>query len=99
MSKLRTATTPPMPEAISWARSASAEESTSPRSWAVPPTTVTVIFIAPASHDHRDAQRPPWEADPVDIFQAGIADVGDAAPLFASYREFYGERYGVEVPI
>jgi ribosomal protein S18 acetylase RimI-like enzyme len=32
----------------------------------------------------------------VDIFQAEIADVGDAAPLFAAYREFYGEPYDVE---
>ena len=32
----------------------------------------------------------------MDIFQAGIADVGDAAPLFAAYREFYGEPFDVE---
>jgi ribosomal protein S18 acetylase RimI-like enzyme len=32
----------------------------------------------------------------VDIFQAEIADVGDAAPLFAAYREFYGEPHDVE---
>jgi ribosomal protein S18 acetylase RimI-like enzyme len=32
----------------------------------------------------------------VDILQAGIADVGDAAPMFASYREFYGEPHDIE---
>jgi len=32
----------------------------------------------------------------VDIFKAGIADVGDAAPLFAAYREFYGEPHDLE---
>jgi ribosomal protein S18 acetylase RimI-like enzyme len=32
----------------------------------------------------------------VDVFQAGIADVGEAAPLFAAYREFYGEPHDVE---
>ena len=29
----------------------------------------------------------------MDIFRAGIADVADAAPLFAAYREFYGEPH------
>ena len=32
----------------------------------------------------------------MDIFQAGIADVADAAPLFAAYREFYGEPLDLE---
>ena len=32
----------------------------------------------------------------MDITQAGIADVGDAAPLFAAYREFYGEPHDLE---
>lgn len=29
----------------------------------------------------------------MDIFKAGIPDVGYAAPLFAAYREFYGEAH------
>lgn len=32
----------------------------------------------------------------MDIFKAGIADVGAAAPLFAAYREFYGEPFDLE---
>lgn len=32
----------------------------------------------------------------MDIFRAGIADVGEAAPLFAAYREFYGEPHDLE---
>jgi ribosomal protein S18 acetylase RimI-like enzyme len=32
----------------------------------------------------------------VDIFRAGAADVGDAAPLFAAYREFYGQPLDIE---
>ena len=32
----------------------------------------------------------------MDIHQAGIADVGDAAPLFAAYREFYGEPHDLQ---
>jgi ribosomal protein S18 acetylase RimI-like enzyme len=32
----------------------------------------------------------------VDIYQAGAADVGEAAPLFAAYREFYGEPHDIE---
>jgi ribosomal protein S18 acetylase RimI-like enzyme len=42
------------------------------------------------------ASKATWEADRVDIIQAGIADVGDAAPLFATYREFYGEPHDLE---
>lgn len=32
----------------------------------------------------------------MDIMQAGLDDIADAAPLFASYREFYGRPYDVE---
>jgi ribosomal protein S18 acetylase RimI-like enzyme len=32
----------------------------------------------------------------VDIFLAGVADVADAAPLFAAYREFYGQPHDLE---
>ena len=32
----------------------------------------------------------------MDIFRAGIADLGEAAPLFTAYREFYGEAHDLE---
>lgn len=32
----------------------------------------------------------------MDIHQAGVADIGDAAPLFAAYREYYGEPRDIE---
>ena len=32
----------------------------------------------------------------MDILRAGIADVASAAPLFAAYREFYGEPHDLE---
>lgn len=32
----------------------------------------------------------------MDVIRAGIADVEVAAPLFAAYREFYGEPHDVE---
>ena len=32
----------------------------------------------------------------MDVIRAGIDDVDAAAPLFASYREFYGRPYDVE---
>ena len=32
----------------------------------------------------------------MDIFRAGVADIPDAAPLFAAYREFYGEPHDLE---
>ena len=37
-----------------------------------------------------------WQAGSVDILRAGIADVASAAPLFAQYREFYGEPHDLE---
>ncbi len=32
----------------------------------------------------------------MDVIRAGIADVDAAAPLFAAYREFYGEPHDLE---
>ena len=32
----------------------------------------------------------------MDVTRAEIADVGEAAPLFAAYREFYGEPHDIE---
>lgn len=34
-----------------------------------------------------------WDADPVTVIRAELADVLEAAQLFAMYREFYGEPY------
>jgi len=35
----------------------------------------------------------------MDVTRAGIADVGAAAPLFAAYREFYGEPHDLEASL
>jgi ribosomal protein S18 acetylase RimI-like enzyme len=37
-----------------------------------------------------------WEGNPVKVFRAQLADVSQAAPLFAAYRDFYGEGYDLE---
>ncbi len=41
----------------------------------------------------------PWQSDPMMVIRARTEGALDAAPLFAAYREFYGEAYDVETAV